>query len=64
MAGTNEGDFVVRYTNKDIMDKLEAMDSKLDSTRVLAKKAMIYSTGAITGFGILLAAILKFGVLK
>ena len=48
--GTTKGDsdFVVRYTNKDIMDKLEAIDSKLNGSVSLSKKAMWAAGTSIT----------------
>lgn len=41
-------DFVVRYTNKDIMDKLDQMDNKLGMTIGLSKKAMWAAGTALT----------------
>jgi len=35
---TTQGDFVVRYTNKDIMDKLSSLGDKLDDVHVQAKR--------------------------
>lgn len=48
MSKPKEDDFVVRYTNKDIMDKLDTIDSKLDATKGLAKKAMWAAGTGIT----------------
>jgi hypothetical protein len=47
MASTKE-DFVVRYTNKDIMDKLEQIDSKVVGNIQLSKRAMWAGGTAIT----------------
>lgn len=51
-------DFVVRYTNKDIIEKLDALDKKIDTKIAIAssfsKRAMITATGV----GILSMAIL------
>lgn len=33
-------DFMVKYTNKDIMDKLEHIEQKLEHSNSLSKKAM------------------------
>lgn len=41
-------EFVVRYTNKDIMDKLESIESKLGSTHGISKKAMWAAGTALT----------------
>ena len=38
-------DFVVRYSNKDIMDKLDKIDGKIDGVKRLSARAMITATG-------------------
>ncbi len=42
----SKGDFVVKYTNKDIMDKLECIDKKLSSHRVSIRWLRVIALGA------------------
>lgn len=46
--------FTVTYTNKDIMDKLEAIEIKIDGVKKLSNRAMMTATGV----GMLCMAIL------
>jgi hypothetical protein len=59
MATTKEEDFVVRYTNKDIMSKLDSIETKIDGVRKLSNRAMITATGAGMLVMTLLVALLQ-----
>jgi hypothetical protein len=40
--------FIVKYTNKDIMDKLEVIETKIERSNGKANKALIVSGTALT----------------
>lgn len=48
MTKKTETDFVVRYTNKDIMDKLVSIEQKIEHSNSLSKKAMWAAGTALT----------------
>lgn len=58
MVPTKSDDFVVRYTNKDIMDKLDKIESKLSGNVQLSKKAMWAAGTSLTLVIIVLSLLL------
>jgi hypothetical protein len=55
--------FIVEYSNKDIMDKLEHIDNKLSVTQSLARKAQLYASAAL-GLSIIVLGYLVYHIMQ